>query len=269
MKKHFGRTLLAAAMAVCCLFGSTMTAFAAVTVDDVANKARELGFSEDMIQLGYNEWATGLWTQQDLDDAYAQLLQYEKESNEKFESIFDTPSSSVTTTPSTTPPADSSSNTESAAPAETTPSSSGTPSSTTPSVDFVNMTLDEKIAYVNTMSESEKDAFLANLSPEERNSIIKQLSLDDKAELMQGYIDVAQGMGMNVVVDSLTDTNISVTIRNQEGVVIDKAAVGVTIDETGISYTHLLVTAAVSILLSLLGLAAIYRHLCRTDGGAQ
>ncbi len=270
------KRLLAAVLTAGCLCSVCGMSAAAITVDDVAERARECGYSEEMIQLGYNEWATGNYTEADLQAIYDQLESYDSQVDDMVDSIFENtsiPDDVVipTNPPATEAPSSSAAggtvSSDSTDPAESTAPSGST--GTVSSADFINMTLEQKIAYVNTMSEAEKDAFLANLTPEERNSIIKQMSLEDKAELMQGYIDTADTMGLNVVVDSLSDTNISVTVRNQDGVVVDKAAVGVTIDETGISHTRMIVIAAAGAMLSLLGLAALYRYLRRSDAEEQ
>ncbi len=268
------KRLLAAVLTAGCLCSVCGMSAAAITVDDVAERARECGYSEEMIQLGYNEWATGNYTEADLQAIYDQLESYDSQVDDMVDSIFENTSIPDDVVIPTNPPATEA---PSSSAAGGTASSGGTDSAenstagtgTVSSADFINMTLEQKIAYVNTMSEAEKDAFLANLTPEERNSIIKQMSLEDKAELMQGYIDTADTMGLNVVVDSLSDTNISVTVRNQDGVVVDKAAVGVTIDETGISHTRMIVIAAAGVMLSLLGLAALYRYLRRSDAEEQ
>jgi len=249
--------ILAAALAAGCFCFTSGIFASAVTVDDVAKKARELGAPEAQIQQGYNEWAAGIRTQEDLDKAWAELMKIEKQTNSMFESIFeDDGTESVT---------DSAGSDDSAA-------DSTAPTEKTESVgtkEFVNMTLEEKIAYVNSLSAEDKDKFLKNLSPEERKSIIKQMSLSDKAEMMQGYIDFAEQMGMNMTVDNLSNENISVTIRDKEGVIIDKSSVGITIDETGISYTGLFVAATAGVVLALSGLAALYRYICRSDELAQ
>ncbi len=274
-RKTWKQRITSAMLTAGCLCSLAALPAAAYTVDEVAEKARECGYSEEMIQLGYNEWATGNYTQADLDAIYEQLCAYDDQADDMVDSIFENTSIPddvvVPTNPSATE--DSSASGESTASgtvdSQESSTSGGTASGTVSSADFINMTLEEKIAYVNSMDEATREAFLDNLTAEERNSIIKQMSLDDKAELMQGYIDTAETMGLNVVVDSLTDTNISVTIRNQDGVIVDKAAVGVTIDETGISHTKLLVLAAAAVALSVLGLAALYRYLCRSDRQAQ
>lgn len=129
------------------------------------------------------------------------------------------------------------------------------------------MTLDEKIAYVNSMTPADKEAFLNNLTPAERNSIIKQMNIDDQADLLQGYIDAAKGMNMNIAVDSISEQGIAVTIRDNDGTVMDKTAMGgVTIDETGISHTGLLACTSGAALLAIAGFAGLHRYLRRMDG---
>ena len=70
---------------------------------------------------------------------------------------------------------------------------------------------------------------------------------------------------MNVTVDELTDKDISVTVRNQEGIVIDKAEVGIVIDETGISHTRPLLFAGIGILLSAAGFGWLYWYIKHTE----
>ncbi len=310
-KKHFKTSMLAVLLAAGCLCCTAGLTAAAITVDDVAQKAREVGFPEEQVQLGYNMWATGEYTQADLEEAYAMLCEYDTDANDKIDSIFDTGATGTTTPPATepdrtgdvtpsgntssagssdnstvTPPSQSTSsaadsasgsansnaggtaggNTSSAAPSA--PSESK-PSGTVTSTDFILMTLDEKIAYVNSMSPEDKENFLNNLTPAERNSIIKQMNIDDQAELLQGYINVAEKMNMNISVDSISSEGIAITVRDNEGTIVDKSATGITIDETGISHTGLLAAAAAAILLCAAGFAGLYRYICKTDEQAQ
>ena len=295
MNKHTMRIRVTAAMlaAGCLCCGAGLHA-AAVTVDEVAQKAREVGFPEEQVQLGYNYWATGEYTQEDLEAAYAKLCEYDTQANDKIDSIFDTGSTAEPPAPEpdrtgneTAPPsadssaADSGNSGTNSTGGEVNSSGSGTSgtvNSTAPaqpsgntvsSSDFINMTLDEKIAYVNSMSEADKEAFLNNLTPAERNSIIKQMNVNDQAELLQGYIDAAKDMNMNIAVDSISAEGIAITVRDNEGTIIDKSATGITIDESGISYDGLLAASAAAVLLAAAGFVLVYRHLCRADGGVQ
>lgn len=236
--------------AVCSMIGLHTAAY---TVDEVAQKAREAGYSEEQVQRGYNEWSSGIYTQEDLDAAYEALADYQSTVDSKIDDIFS--STDTSSTPDTSSGSGTSSTSD-------TSSDSGTDSKVS-SADFINMTLEEKIAYVSAMSDEEKSEFLSNLTTEERNSIIKQMSLSDKADIMQGYVDAASAMGMNMAVDSLSEDGISVTIRDADGVVIDKASVGITIDETGISHTKLVTIACAGIVMALAGFAWIYRCIRR------
>ena len=260
-QKHsqFRRTavcsVLLSAGVLCSMTGMQAAAY---TVDDVVQRSREVGIPEDQIQFGYNEWSKGIYTQEQLDEAYAYADNYQKTVDDKIDDIFDNPDPPPANDGNSTPAeGDGNSGKDGNAPA-------GSDAPVT-SADFINMTLDEKIAYVNAMTADEKDAFLQNLSIAERNSIIKQMSISDKAEVMQSYVDVASAMGMNMVVDTITDDSIGVTIRDQDGVVIGKSAVGITIDETGISHTKLLAAAAGAFLLACTGFAWLYRRLRRMN----
>ncbi len=281
MMKLKTRKAFAAALAACCFCCTAGMTASAATLEDIVNKAREVGIPEAQIQVGYNEWMTGDYTQEDLDTVYESLLNYDAQTQEMLDQYFGTTGdSSSSSADNTTSSAADSTTSSGETTSATENSTAGTESagnstastessSTVTSTDFINMTLDEKIAYVGTMNAADKEAFLNNLSPAERNSIIKQLALDDKAALMQGYINVAEQMGMHVAVDNLTDDNISVTIRDEEGIVIDKTAVGITIDETGISHTGLFAAAAAGIVLAVGGLLALYRYICRSDEQMQ
>ncbi len=299
-KNQFAR-MLAAALTACALCCGAGIHAAAVTVDEVAQKAREVGFPEEQVQLGYNYWATGQYTQADLEAAYAKLCEYDTQANDKIDSIFDTGSTAEPTPTEpdrtgneikpTQPPVNSSGNSGNTSSGGTVDSAadsgnaggagtsgsvnSSAPAQTQPatnpvnSYDFIMMSLDEKIAYVNSMSPEDKENFLNNLTPAERNSIIKQMNVNDQAELLQGYIDAAKGMNMNIAVDSISAEGIAITVRDNEGTIIDKSATGITIDETGISYDGLLAASAAAVLLAAAGFVLVYRYLCRADGGAQ
>ncbi len=236
----------------------------AYTPDDVAQKAREAGWPETLIQIGYNEWSSGEFSQQDLDDAYDSVLEYNTES-EKFicnslgVSVDKVRALAAGDSQNATDPENPD------APQETQPPTPVTPYERIDSAEFINMPLEEKQEYISSLEEDQQADFIASLSREERNSIIKQLPTEDKMELMQNYINTAQSMGMNVAVDNISEQDISVTIRNEEGVVIDKAAVGIVIDETGISRTKPLLFSGIGILISLAGFGLVYRYGSKSD----
>lgn len=297
MKKKFFAAL--AALSICCCMGGLSAS--AITADDVAGRARELGWPEEYIQHGYAMWSSGQYTQADLQTAYNSLDKYPGAVDDKIDNLFDdddtsTPSATEAPAPSTTTPA-----APSATEAAPSGGSSGTQGGSTgtteqggssgsqggsdakPSggqtvtkkdgtvedrispADFIGMTLEEKQAYANSLTPESKRAFLDSLSAEERNSIIKQMPMDDKADIMQVYIDTAKEMGVNITVDSVSEDNISLTVRDDDGKVIDKAAVGISIDETGISHTKPLLFALGGSVLAVLGFGGLYYYIRKTE----
>lgn len=248
--------LLAVVLSVCGLcFGAGMTA-SAYTIDEVMAKAREIGMPEEEIMSGYNMWAAGMYTQEQLDNAYEYLCDLGYMTDEMIEEMF----GKKETTPSVTEPGDSgTTETVPDAPAATEPDAEVSPE------DFINMTLDEKKAYVNAMSPEEREAFLNNLTPEQRKSIIKQMSLEDQATILQGYIDAAGKLDMSVTVDSISEEGIALTVRDNAGVIVNKAEAGLSIDATGIAYDGLLAVSAAAMLLAALGFTGVNYYLCRTD----
>jgi hypothetical protein len=289
--KHTLRYLLPALCTAAVCLGSSLSA-SAYTADDVAAKARAAGWPEYLIQAGYNEWASGNYSQSDLDKAYNSVSQYDQDTGELIRDALgvsdpspapasDAPSNAATDAPTnaeTAAPAsqaaDLPAETNAPAPQQTAPApapaatvtkTDGTTEERVSKADFIQMTIEEKKDYVASLSEESKQEFMGSLSSEERNSIIKQLPAEDKAALIQSYVDTAKDMGMNVAVDSITDNNVSMTIRNEDGQVIGKTAVGTIIDETGISHTAQFLTAFLAALTAVFGFMMIYRYLARLD----
>ena len=275
--RQFTAALTAALSAGLMLCG-TMGA-AAYSADDVAAKARSSGWPEYLIQEGYNQWNSGNYTQEQLDKAYASVSQYDEQTEELVSASMGirTPkrSSSAAATeaapaateaaPSATDAAPSADGTVTEATGEisvaaTVTKTDGTVEERIEKSDFINMSLEEKQEYVASLSEESQVTFMETMSVEERNSILKQLPAEDKAALVQNYVNAAADMGMNVVVDKLEGNDVSLTIRNDEGQVIGKTAVGTIVDETGIDHTLPLLSALGAALLAGAGFAVIARR---------
>lgn len=255
--------ILAALFAAGCFFSVNGLSASAVTVDDIANKARELGFPESEVQRGYNKWSTGAFTQEDLDNIWAELENFEGDILDLYEKFFMYGIEGLPQQPTTDPVKPTEGTTGATdAPTEDTQAPEATEAPTqAPTKEFAKMTFEEMRAYVSGMTPEERRTFFENLTPEERKNILKQMPIDNKAEVMEGFLGVAEEMGMHVTVDKLTDDNISLTIRDDQGVIVDKSEMGITIDETGISHTGLLVSAAAGAILALSGLAVLSRKM--------
>ncbi|MBR4101479.1 MAG: hypothetical protein IKK51_06350 [Oscillospiraceae bacterium] len=269
-KREMKHRILAVLFAAGCFFSMSGLSASAVTVDDIANKARELGFPEAQVQEGYNMWSTGAYTQEDLDKIWAELENFEGDILDLYEKFFMYGIEGLPQQPTTDPvkPTEGTTGATDAptegtqAPEAPTQAPEATEAPTqAPTKEFAEMTFEEMRAYVSGMTPEERRTFFENLTPEERKNILKKMPIDNKAEVMEGFLGVAEEMGMHVTVDKLTDDNISLTIRDDQGTIVDKSEMGITIDETGISHTGLLVSAAAGAILALSGLAVLSRKM--------
>lgn len=213
----------------CC--AAPLHAAAAGTVDDVYAAMREIGLSEAMVQQAKNQYQTiphdsagmeinGHYATYDVWAQYVYIYEDQiwAEINKQF---------TVTTSSATT--------------AATSPAGSSETQTTTTSArsaaerkSFINMTLEEKKAYVAALPPEEQEAFLRSLSTAERNSIIKQLGTESQAEIAQGFIALAQQLGMNITVDSIGgQSGIDYSVRDGDGNLIDSSVIGTQVDDTG------------------------------------
>lgn len=147
----------------------------------------------------------------------------------------------------------------------TEPATPADPPAQTAGKSFIDMTLEEKKAYVESLPESERAAFLAGLSTAERNSIIKQMSPDSQANIADGFIELGEQLGMHVSVDQLDGSGISYSVRNSDGTLIDMSSVGTAVDNTGWNTTVPVLGAGAMILGALGGLALLTRRTDRED----
>ena len=253
MIKKFLVGISTAALTVCGIFAFGINASAA-TIDEVASTARSLGFPESYIQQGYNQYYEdpSLYTPDVLDDAIAYLYNYESEIKSKL-GISDAPEASVTTA------ADNKSDqtvTQTNVPdnkKDDSSASAAIPNKPTPD-EFINMTLDEKRDYVSTLTPEQQQQFFNGLSADELKSIVKQLPSDDKVDVMDTFIQAGEAMGIKVTVDEINNDGISMSMRNNKGELIDVAAVGVVIEDTGYDYRGIFALSGALILAACAGL---------------
>lgn len=237
IKKLLAKVIASAA--VCCgLFAGAMTANAA-TIEDVIETARKYGIPDSMIQQGCNEYYSDPDTYDEayLDDAVMYIELYHQEILEKLlggtttsangESSQTTTTTTTTVQGTTTTPSDTS-------------GSSNSSGNMISEEEFINMTFEEKQQYIASLPEGEKQAFLNSLSPEALKSIVKQLPADDKADVLQSFVQAGDSLGVKVTIDEINDDSISMTMRDDEGELVDVAAVGVIVEDTGYDYRTVL-----------------------------
>ncbi|MCI5817062.1 hypothetical protein [Ruminococcus sp.] len=248
------RILYAAAVAgsVCIAIAAGSLSASATTKEDVVAAARAAGFPEVYIQAGINKLNEDEYTSEDYDSFIAAMKTYEEEIwakiNEQFGVTGTTaPEKENSTTTSTT-----------TAPAQTEQSGGAV---TTKPKPFINMTLEEKVAYVQSLPESEQAKFLASLSTAEKNSIIKQLSLDDKTDIINKLVETGKTMGFYFSVEDLEDDKLTISARDEEGKLIDVSSMGIVVDDTGISHTGLISGVLTAVAAAGAGLYLIGRKL--------
>ncbi|MGN1411966.1 MAG: hypothetical protein ACI4WH_05605 [Oscillospiraceae bacterium] len=123
--------------------------------------------------------------------------------------------------------------------------------------EFISMSYEEKIEFVNSLPQEEQNQFMSNLTTAERNSIIKQMDIDSKANIVNSIVEAGKSMGYNFSVDELSSDNISLSLRDGEGTLIGVTKFGTTIDDTGKDYTGLILSMLAIIGLSGYGLFKI------------
>ena len=253
--KQIGSGIAASLLAVLCIGSIPASAH---SVDEVVAKARAAGWPESLIQAGYNQWSTGNYSQAKLDAAYDSVTSFNDDSGEMFCNLLGLDPDEYLTEQSADPQ-------QPTEPLETVTKADGTVEPRIAPSEFTKLSREEKQAYVDSLSEQSKKDFLASLTGEERKSLIKDLPAEDKAELIQRYIDTATDMGLNVTVDSVEGNNLSMTIRNEDGVIVDKASTGSGIDETGYSHTLPLAAAAGGVVLAVAGFTGLYYYIRKTE----
>lgn len=284
--KHFIKTVLTTATAVCCMAVPNFSASCA-TVDDCAAVARSYGVSESAIQSAYNAYYADpdSYTSEDFDMIIDTLHIYGTDSNAMIKEYFgitddsdvssETESPSEETSSTTEQPSenngvvsDSGNSSNSGSTGSSSDNNSGYVSPIQPS-DFINMTMDEKIEFVNSLPESERGTFIENLSQEEKNSIIKNFSVEDKTEILSKFADAGSAMGLNFTIDEITDDSVSMSIRNQDGTLVDQSSLGIIVEDTGYDYTVLFTVISGCIVLSSIGIYLMFKKLSKEENNNE
>lgn len=259
--KNYIKGITALITAVCSMALPSFSAYSA-TVDECAEVARSYGVSESAIQSAYNAYYANpdKYTSEDFDVIIDTLHLYGSDSDALIKSYFgitDNPDSPETpetpTQPATTAPADNNS------------SSAETTTVTEKDTSFADMDISQKADYINSLPESERSSFIENLSTEERNSIIKQLPIDDKTELLSRFAEAGKQMGLNMTVDEITNDSVSLSVRNDEGVLVDQSSMGVIVEDTGYDYRMIFALVSAGIIASSAGIFLIFRKISKDE----
>lgn len=278
MKKGF-RKVCAALCSTTLLCAATAVPASASTVSDVIAAAYAVGIPAQYVQEGIAMYGGGNYTSEQCDQAIASIYSYQGRVDELLEDYFGVPSNgggnnnnasdsnsgSNNSNSSNNNNSGSNSGGNSGLSGNNSNSSSnsnsgnngGTSGDSDGSKSFTDMTLDEKIDYVNQLPAEERSNYISNLTTEERNSFIKQLPVSDKAAVLNEFLGVGDSLGLHFTVDEMTNDSVVVSARDKDGKLIDVSAMGVTVEETGKSYTTPITIAALLAGGGICGVSAI------------
>jgi hypothetical protein len=254
-----------------CIMTTCLTAHA-TTADDVAAVARQYGLPESAIQQGYAKSESGTYTSDDYDYAIEYIEAYHDEILNRFTGDSGTSGNNTSTdnstgteetttaTETTTVPESTVGNNSSDNAAET-----GNNSSDISQKEFIDMSLEEKQAYVNSLPSDEQENFLNSLTADELKSIVKQLPIDDKAAVADKFVQAGEAMGINVTVDEISDSSVSMSLRNSDGEIIGVTNAGVIVEDTGRDYRKLFAVVGAAFMLAAAGIVFVIRKCFRKE----
>lgn len=262
------RLLSAVTASVLCLAASQLTASAETTVDDVAAVARSYGISEEDIQLGYNAYNKNpeKYPPEKLDKVIASLHEtggnivslVPYDPNYVFPDISapaettapsgDTESSNTAETPVTEQPQNN---------MMTLTAPDGSSFTRISAEDFIAMSYDEKMAYLSGFTQDKQQVIIDNLTPAEYKSIIRQAPAEKKMEIVHSLSGAADEMGFSITVDEVTDDSLTLSMRNEEGTLVNVTGAGAAVEDTGYDRRGIFAAAAAAFLAALSGLMLI------------
>ncbi len=234
--------LLCSLSMLTCAGVSSVTA-SATSVGDVIAHAREVGMPESQIQAYTNQGMSlgREFTSEECDRAIAALDQWAAERNKAIE---ETLNNSTTAAQEES----SSQQTTTTAAAQTTKPTKQ---------EFIDMTIEEKISYVNSLPNEERTEFMQNMSNDERNSFLKQMDTNKQAEVIASMLDVGDAFGLTFSVDELSGGSTSISARDKDGNLVGVTTFGNTVEQTGIPYTMPILVGGGAILLATVGMGAV------------
>lgn len=223
-----------------------MTA-SATTVGDVIAHARALGMPESQIQHYINQFNTREYTSEECDKGIASLDEWAAKRDQAIEDTL--------TGGTTTAVADAGAQTTTTA--ATVAGGAVVTTAAPTKQEFINMSLDEKVNYVNSLPAEQRTEYINNMSNEERNSFLKQLDPTKQAEVVASMMDLGDTFGLTFSVDSISDGALAISARDENGNLVDVTTFGNTVEQTGVPYTLPIAVGGGAILLAAAGLGAV------------
>ena len=256
-RKYTGIIAAAAAVLMIPFMSDTVRYAGAATEADVIAAARAAGFPETYVQQGANYISGTEYTPEQYDKMVSAILSYTGRTDEAIKQYLGedaVPDSSEEEQQAVNEEASSG---EQNAAAESE-GSTGEQTASQGAAENVAPAAEQKTDF-SKMTDEEKDEFIKNMPQAEKNQILKNLDKEKQMEIINSMIDASSALGMNVSVDSFSKEKIEYSIRDDKGGVVDISSIGVIVDDTGIDYTALYLTAAGVVLASAAGIIVMSR----------
>ena len=190
MKKLAG---LACGLALVLGCGAGTLTASATSVGDVIAHAYAVGLPESDIQACIAQYSGREYTSEQCDQAIAALDNWAKERDDKINEEIN--KGTTTAAPEENRTTETTAATAAAAAGKTA-------QTTAPAKkDFLNMTLNEKVEYINSLPAEQRNDFVQNMSNEERNSFLKQMKTSDQLDVISAMTDVGKAFGVNFSVE--------------------------------------------------------------------
>lgn len=253
MKKNIISFICSLAVVFC--MGINHVNVSAATFEEVIDYAYEINYDSEQIQQAVNMYNAGVVnpTSEQCDEAMKRLKEWADSRDDVIKDIVDE-----------TPVVTESTETE-----ESVSDNAGgfvNSSDTEQQKDFISMTLDEKLAYINSMPESERQEFLADMTNEEKNSILKQMNVSEQMDLISQFIDFGETLGLNLSVDEVSGNTVSVSVRDMYGNLVNVMTFGNIVENTGMPYNVPIFFGGSAVIISLAGIIWLIRQSREING---
>lgn len=231
----------------------------AATVDDVADVARAYGIPEENIQAGYNEYYAhpDAYPPERLDRAIEKLHETGGVIITTGEYIPQNKTEVTTAAPSGSASTDSKSDVKQESEPVQLSTDEGKNFTRVSPEEFIKMSYDEKMAYISSFPQDQQQVIINNLTPAEYKSLIKQSPADKKMEIVHSLSGAADEMGLIVTVDEVSDDSLTVSMRNEDGKLVNRSSAGITVEETGYDRRGLFAAIGAALLTAVGGIIFI------------
>lgn len=260
--KHFFAKALTAGAVLCAVMSAPINASAA-TPAEAAELARQYGYSEDLIQQGWNEYyANPELYPPEVIDMYMDML---RQSGQKI--VTNVPYDPNATVPAAATQAQQETTTT-AADTQTTPAASDDITLTMPDGStftristeaFIELSYDEKQAYLSTFTPEQQTVIIQNLAPEEYKSLMKQLPADKKMEVIDDMKKITDDMNLTLTVDEVSDSNVTISMKNSDGELVAVSQAKDVVENTGYDRRGIFAAAGALLLTAFAGMNLVVK----------